>query len=102
MAKFLWLNWSGGGNLPPSLSGFASDQPVNAASIQTWGVGRAVPKDATADMIRLAVQGVLGSPSYAAAAREFAQQLAGVDGAINAADEVGALMANGGTRRQAA
>ncbi len=84
------------------IPGLASDQSVNAASIQTWGVGRALPNDATADMIRLAVQDVLGSPSYAAAAREFSQQLAGVDGAINAANEVEALMANGGTRRQAA
>lgn len=84
------------------IPGLASDQPVNAAAIEAWGAGRALPKDATADMIRLAVHGVLGSPSYAAVARELSQNLAGVDGAINAANEVEALMANGGTRRRAA
>jgi MGT family glycosyltransferase len=70
------------------IPGMAADQPVNAAAAQAWGVGRALPGDATADMMRSAVEEVLASPSCRDAARAIARQLAGVDGASNAADEI--------------
>ena len=79
------------------IPGLASDQPVNAASIEAWGVGRGLSKDASADIIRQAVQDVLNSPSYTSVAREFSEKLKGIDGAANAADEVEAVLSNGGT-----
>lgn len=39
-------------------------------------------------MMRSAVQEVLAAPSLRATARELAQQLVGVDGAVNAAAEI--------------
>jgi MGT family glycosyltransferase len=68
--------------------GFASDQPINAAAAANWGVGRALPGDATAEMIREAVRDVLASPSCRDAARAISRQLEDVDGARNAADEI--------------
>jgi UDP:flavonoid glycosyltransferase YjiC (YdhE family) len=74
------------------IPGMAHDQPVNAAAAQAWGVGRALPGDASADMMRSAMQEVLASPSRRAAARALSQQLAAVDGAGNAADEIEQLL----------
>lgn len=76
------------------IPGLASDQPVNAVSIQAWGAGRALPGDASAEMIRSAAQDVLNSPSYGAVARSLSQQLKGVDGAANAANEVEEVIAD--------
>jgi UDP:flavonoid glycosyltransferase YjiC (YdhE family) len=70
------------------IPGMAVDQPINAAAIEAWGVGRALPGDATAHMMRSAVQEVLAAPSLRATARELAQKLVGVDGAANAAAEI--------------
>ena len=78
------------------IPGLASDQPINAASIEAWGVGRALPNDAPAEMIRSAVQEVLASPSRAAIARELSHQLEGVDGAAAAANEIEMLLSGGG------
>jgi UDP:flavonoid glycosyltransferase YjiC (YdhE family) len=68
--------------------GFASDQPVNGAAAAAWGVACTLPGDATAAMVRDAVRDVLAAPSYRDAARAISRQLAGVDGAANAADEI--------------
>jgi MGT family glycosyltransferase len=68
--------------------GLASDQPINAAGAANWGVARALPADASAEMMREAVRDVLATPSYRDAARAISRQLAGVDGARNAADEI--------------
>jgi len=47
-----------------------------------------LPGDATADMMRSAVEEVLASPSCRDAARADSAAMAGVDGASNAADEI--------------
>jgi len=73
--------------------GLAADQPVNAAAAQAWGVGRALPGDASADMMRAAVLEVLANPALRDKARAISQQLAGVDGARAAADEIEQLLA---------
>ena len=70
------------------IPGLASDQPVNAAAVQTWGAGKALPPDATTHMIRAAIEDVLGSPQNLAKAQQLSQKLVGVDGAANAADEL--------------
>ena len=82
--------------------GFASDQPINAAAVEAWGVGRALAGDATADQISAAVQDVLEASSYRAGARAISSQLAGADGAINGADEIEALLSNGDAKRSGA
>jgi UDP:flavonoid glycosyltransferase YjiC (YdhE family) len=68
------------------IPGLAADQPVNAASLEAWGAGRALPKEATADMV----------------ARGLSQKLKGVDGATNAANEIEALVSSGHPRRAGA
>jgi len=75
------------------IPGMAHDQPINAAAAQAWGVGRALPGDASAEMMRAAVREVLAAPACRDAARAIARQLAGVDGASNAADEIEQLLA---------
>lgn len=79
--------------------GFASDQPINAKAVEDWGVGRSLPGDATVDQVAAAIQEVLASPSYRAAACTISRQLTGIDGAANAADEIEALLTSGGARR---
>src|SRR5579862_6863624 len=78
------------------MPGLASDQPVNAKAVEDWGVGRSLAGDATVDQIGAAIREVLTSPSYRAAARAISRLLIGIDGAANAADEVEALLSNGG------
>lgn len=75
------------------IPGMAADQPVNAAAAQAWGVGRALPGDATVEAMRSAVESVLSTPSYREAAQALSRRLAGVDGARNAADEIETLIA---------
>jgi MGT family glycosyltransferase len=79
------------------IPGLAGDQPYVAAAVQEWGVGRALPGDADVDAIRAASREVLSTPSYRLKSQQHARALAGVDGAVNAADEIEALLAN---RRQ--
>jgi MGT family glycosyltransferase len=76
-----------------AIPGLAADQPINAASAQAWGVGRALPSDASAEMMRAAVREILAAPACRDAARAIAQRLTGVDGASNAADEIERLLA---------
>ena len=73
--------------------GLAADQPVNAAAAQDWGVGRALPSDAGAQAMRAAIAEVLAAPGHREAARAISRDLAGLDGAANAADEVESLLA---------
>ena len=73
--------------------GMAADQSVNAAAVEAWGVGKALPRDAAAEMIKQAVTDVLAKPGYSARAREVSQHVAGVDGAARAADIVDQLLA---------
>jgi MGT family glycosyltransferase len=70
------------------IPGMAHDQAPNAAAAQDWGVGRALPGDASAQAIRAAMQEVLASPAYREKAQAISRRLAGVDGASNAAVEI--------------
>jgi UDP:flavonoid glycosyltransferase YjiC (YdhE family) len=78
------------------VTGAAADQPVNAAAVEAWGVGRALPGDAAADTIADAMREVLATPRFRAAAAGLAAQLDGVDGAENAADEIEDLLHRNG------
>lgn len=75
------------------IPGLGGDQPINAASAAAWGVGNALPADATAEMMRGAIGEVLGSASYADHARRIASQLRGADGAARAANEIEGVLA---------
>lgn len=79
------------------IPGIAADQPGNAAAVEAWGAGLALPPNADADMIASAAREILGQPSYREKAREIARQFADVDGAANAADEIEALFAEKST-----
>lgn len=80
--------------------GLAGDQPFVAAAVQEWGAGRALPGDAGTEAMRIATKEVLSVPSFGDNARRRATELAGVDGAANAADEVEQLLnAAPGARR---
>ena len=75
------------------IPGLAGDQPFVAAAIQEWGAGIALPGDAGTDPMRAAAEKVLFAPSYRREAHRRAAVLAGVDGAVNAADEVERVLA---------
>ena len=70
------------------IPGLAGDQPYVAAAVAEWGAGQALPGDAATAAICAAAREVLFTPSYRERARQRATALAGVDGAINAADEL--------------
>jgi len=74
--------------------GLGGDQPINAAAAEDWKVGRALPGDATAEMMCEAVRLVLGSKSYREQAVAISAQLAKADGAGKAADEIELLLPN--------
>ncbi len=78
----------------PFSPGLGGDQPINAAAAEDWKVGRALPGDASADMMREAVAQVLGSSSYRQRAAALSAQLVGVDGAGTAADEIELLLSD--------
>lgn len=75
------------------IPGLGGDQPVNAQAACDWGVGTALPGDATAEMMRTAIERVLKTASFRDAARAISRQLADTDGAANAADEIEAMIA---------
>lgn len=74
--------------------GLGGDQPINAAAVEDWAVGRALPGDASAATMRAAIEQVLGSDTCREKAAALAAQLAGVDGAATAADEIEMLLSN--------
>ena len=76
------------------IPGLGGDQPINAAAAEDRKVGRALPGDASADMMREAVAQVLGSSSYRERAAALSAQLAGIDGAGTAADEIEVLLSD--------
>ena len=57
--------------------GLGGDQPINAAAAEDWKIGRALPGDATAEMMREAVRQLLGSNSYRERAAAISEQLPG-------------------------
>jgi len=73
------------------IPGLGGDQPVNAAAAEAWGIGRALPGDATSEMMCAAIEESLGSRSQRERAVELSAELRGVDGAANAADAIEAL-----------
>lgn len=75
------------------IPGLGGDQPVSAAAAEAWGIGRALPADATSEMMRAAVAELLGERGHRDRAAEISAQLRGVDGAANAADAIEALLA---------
>jgi MGT family glycosyltransferase len=84
------------------IPGLGGDQPVNAATAEDWGIGRALPAQATAEMMQVSVKEILASPSYAASARALSQRLRRIDGAANAADEFEALITDRGASSKGA
>lgn len=74
--------------------GLGGDQPINARAAEDWKVGRALPADATAEMMRAALSQVLGSHSYRERAGAISAQLAGADGGVQAAGEIELLLQN--------
>lgn len=74
--------------------GLGGDQPINARAAEEWKIGRALPADATAEMMREALAQVLASAGYRERAAAMSAQLAGVDGAATAADEIELLLQN--------
>ena len=91
------------------IPGLAHDQATIAALMEEWGVGLAMPGDATfgaggagnaspasredsVEALRKAAEKILAMPSYRQQARARAVMLAGVDGATNAVKEIEALL----------
>jgi UDP:flavonoid glycosyltransferase YjiC (YdhE family) len=74
--------------------GLGGDQPINAAAAEDWKVGRALPGDASAEMMCEAVKQVLDSSAYRERAAAISTKLVGVDGASNGADEIELLLSN--------
>jgi len=62
------------------------DQPPIARLVDEWGIGRALPQDASAAAIGTAVDEILSDPAFRRAVRERAATFTGPDGALLAAD----------------
>jgi len=74
------------------IPGSGGDQPANAAAAEAWGVGRALPADANAETLRLAIEDLLSKSSYRRNAVRLAQEIAGLNGAARASDEIENLL----------
>jgi UDP:flavonoid glycosyltransferase YjiC (YdhE family) len=74
------------------IPGLAHDQAPNAAIMQQWGTGIALPGDAGSSAIRKAAKQILSIPSYRQNAKMKSSSLKGVDGAANAANEIEAVL----------
>ena len=74
------------------IPGSGGDQPGNAAAAEAWGVGRALPADADAETMRLAIEDVLSKGSCRRNAARFAQEIAESNGAARASDEIETLL----------
>jgi UDP:flavonoid glycosyltransferase YjiC (YdhE family) len=72
--------------------GLGGDQPINAAAAEDWKIGRALPADATAEMMHEAVRQVLSSGACRERAAAISTQLAAENGASNGADEIVQLL----------
>jgi MGT family glycosyltransferase len=74
--------------------GLGGDQPINAAAAEDWKIGRALPGDATADMMREAMSQILDTRAYRERAAAISARLVGADGATKGADEIELLLPN--------
>lgn len=72
--------------------GMGGDQPVNAAAAEAWGVGLALPADASSNDMREAVAEVLRTPQYRNRAADISSQLQSCDGAVEAVKEIEQLL----------
>jgi len=77
------------------MPGMAADQAPNAALVQEIGVGRSLSQDSGVETIRAAALDVLKTPSYAAEARAFSEEMTGIDGAEAAAEEIERMLQRG-------
>jgi UDP:flavonoid glycosyltransferase YjiC (YdhE family) len=68
------------------------DQLMIGKAVSAAGAGRVLPKTASAEVIRSAVQSLLHEPSYRQAAVAIGARLRSHNGAITAADELEALL----------
>jgi MGT family glycosyltransferase len=68
------------------------EQPNNARQVEACGAGLTIDKESTADEIRDALLGVLGSERYGAGAREMAAIIAGYGSGEGAIRELEALL----------
>jgi UDP:flavonoid glycosyltransferase YjiC (YdhE family) len=76
-----------------------ADQVPITRLLEEWHVGRALPGDATVELIRTTVEHVLSDSSFQHAARRRASQLAGKDGAALAAESIESLLTGADRRR---
>jgi UDP:flavonoid glycosyltransferase YjiC (YdhE family) len=74
------------------IPGLGGDQPINAKAAEDWSVGRALPGDAGADLMREAITEVLANSAYRERAAALCREFIGCDGARNAADEIEAML----------
>lgn len=73
--------------------GLGGDQPINAAAVEAWGVGRSLPRgDSDPAAMRAAVEQVLRSGEYRQRSQAISRDLAAVDGARGGADEIERLL----------
>lgn len=75
------------------IPGLGGDQPVNAATAEAWGVGRALPGDADAETMRLAIKEALITGSYRQHVARLAREISEADGASGASGEIEQLLA---------
>ena len=79
------------------IPGIAPDQAINGAMVEKLGAGRVLTQDASSEAINALARELLTTAQFRAKAKEVAKLFSGIDGAVNAADEVDALLARGGT-----
>ena len=73
--------------------GLGGDQPINAAAVESWGVGRSLSRgDADPESMRVAVEQVLRTGEYRARAQAISRDLVATDGARGGADEIERLL----------
>jgi MGT family glycosyltransferase len=75
------------------MPGVIPDQAPNAAMVVELGAGRVLTQDADSVSIRALARDVLATHGYRARAMDIAKLFSGFDGAIGAADEIEALLA---------
>jgi len=73
------------------LPGLGADQSIIAGRVQALGVGKALPGQAGANELRVAVEQVMATPAYREAAERLARLIGREDGATNGASALEAF-----------
>jgi UDP:flavonoid glycosyltransferase YjiC (YdhE family) len=68
------------------------DQPLIGRTVEAKGAARVVPKSASPDCIRAAIENLLGDAPHRQAAARLGAAIRRRDGAVEAADRLEALM----------